>query len=142
MENFTSPWFKPAIEQGQLAVGLSPTTRLQMIAVTDIGKYGRIAFEDHEALNGRAIDIAGDSLTMPEAAAIIAREAGHPVTHFQVPLEEVRKFSEDFAIMLDWLDRVGYNADITANAAEFDVPPTTFAQWAATARWESVAVRA
>src|SRR5437867_4816312 len=33
MENLLSPWFKPAIDQGQLAMAVKPETRLQMIAV-------------------------------------------------------------------------------------------------------------
>jgi uncharacterized protein YbjT (DUF2867 family) len=135
MENLTSPWFKPGIDQGTLAVGMSPASRLQMIAVADIGRYGRVAFERHAELNGQSIDIAGDSLTMPEAAAIISRAAGRTVTHFQVPIEEVRKFSEDFALMLEWFDRVGYEADIAANAARFGIEPTGFAKWAETVDW-------
>ncbi|MGE3618023.1 MAG: NmrA/HSCARG family protein [Gemmatimonadales bacterium] len=135
MENLTSPWFKPSIDAGTLAVGMSPAVPLQMIAVADIGKYGRVAFERHEQLNGRALDIAGDSLTMPAAAAIISRAAGRPVTHFQVPLEEVRKYSEDFALMLEWFDLVGYDADIAGNAATFGIAPTRFAEWAAAADW-------
>ena len=135
MENLASPWFKPAIDEGTLAVGMSPTVPLQMIAVADIGKYGRAAFERHAELNGESIDIAGDSLTMPEAAAIISGAAGRTVTHFQVPIEEVRKFSEDFALMLEWFDRVGYEADIAANAARFGIEPTGFAEWAGATDW-------
>ena len=135
MENLTSPWFKPAIDEGTLAVGMSPAVPLQMIAVADIGKYGRAAFARHAELNGESIDIAGDSLTMPEAAEIISQAAGRTVTHFQVPIEEVREFSEDFALMLEWFDRVGYEADIAANAARFGIEPTGFAQWAGAADW-------
>jgi len=137
MENLTSPWFKPAIDEGTLAVGMSPAVPLQMIAVADIGKYGRAAFERHAELNGESIDIAGDALTMPEAAAIISRAAGRTVTHVQVPIEEVRKFSEDFALMLEWFDRVGYEADIAANAARFGIAPTSFAKWAGAADWSA-----
>ena len=135
MENLTAPSSMPAIGQGQLAVGIKPTTRLQMVAVTDIGKYGRIAFEKHAELNGKAIDIAGDELTMPQVAAIIAKVAGHPVTHFQVPIEEIRKFSEDFALMLEWFDRVGYDADIAGSAKAYGIRPTSFAEWAGTVSW-------
>src|SRR5438093_11659214 len=39
MENLTSPSTLPGIQQGQLALGIEPTTVLQMIAVQDIGKY-------------------------------------------------------------------------------------------------------
>jgi uncharacterized protein YbjT (DUF2867 family) len=135
MENLVSPWFKPGIDQGQLQVGITPETVLQMIAVEDIGKYGAWAFEKHQELNGRAIDIAGDALTMPETAKIISNTTGKAVEHFQVPIEEVRKFSEDFAIMLEWFDRVGYEADIAGRAKESGIRPTTFGEWAASADW-------
>lgn len=135
MENFSSQWFKPAIDQGMLAVGIAPETKLQMVAVSDIGAFGRIAFEKATELNGRRIGIAGDELTMPEAAEALSRAAGRTVTHFQVPIEEVRKFSEDFAIMLEWFDRVGYSADIAATAKEFGVQPTSFPTWAGGVQW-------
>jgi uncharacterized protein YbjT (DUF2867 family) len=135
MENWTSPWFKPYIDQGNLAVALEPKTKLQMIAVADVGRYGRAAFERHAELNGRAFDIAGDELTMPETAAIISKAAGKPVKHLQLPIEDVRKASEDFAAMLEWLDAVGYSADIAARAKEFGIAPTSFTSWAKTVRW-------
>jgi uncharacterized protein YbjT (DUF2867 family) len=135
MDNFTSPLFKPGIDDGILAVGMSPTKPLQMIAVADIGKYGQAAFERHAELNGEAIDIAGDTMTMPEVAAAISRAARRTVTHLQVPIDEVRKFSEDIALMLEWFDRVGYNADISRNAKRFGIEPTRFAQWAENADW-------
>jgi uncharacterized protein YbjT (DUF2867 family) len=135
MENFLSPWFKPGIDQGKLFVALKPQTVLQMIAVEDIGKYGCWAFENYHALNGRAVDIAGDAKTMPEAAAIIGRAAGRPVQFVPVPIEEVRKGSMDFAIMLEWFDQTGYNADMAARARESGINPTTLAQWAAAANW-------
>jgi uncharacterized protein YbjT (DUF2867 family) len=112
---------------------MKPTTKLQMIAVKDIGKYGAWAFENHAALNGKAIDIAGDELTGPEAAAIISQVSGKPVTFFQVPIEAVREGSADFAAMLEWFDAVGYDADIAATSKESGIRPTPFAVWAATA---------
>jgi uncharacterized protein YbjT (DUF2867 family) len=135
MENFLSPWFKPGIEQGQLQMGIRPNTKLQMIAVKDIGKYGLLAFQKEQQLNGRAIDIAGDAHTMPEAAEIIGKAAGKKVDFMQVPIEEMRKFSQDYAIMLEWFDRVGYTVDIPALAKEFSIHPTGFAEWAAQVKW-------
>lgn len=141
MENFASAGFKPGIDAGTLAVGMSPKVPLQMIAVADIGRYGRAAFERHAELNGQGIDIAGDSLTMPEVAAAISLEAGRTVAHFPVPIAEVRKYSEDLALMFEWFERVGYDADIAANAARFGIEPIGIADWAATADW-SVAEKA
>jgi len=135
MENLVSPWFKPQIDQGNLAVGMKPTTVLQMIAVQDIGKFGAWAFENHNALNGVAFDIAGDALTMPQAAQVISSASGKKVAFFQVPIEEVRKFSEDFALMLEWFDKVGYNADIQGMARKAGVKMTTFTEWAEKAPW-------
>jgi uncharacterized protein YbjT (DUF2867 family) len=135
MENFASPWFKPGIDAGTLMVGIKPETVLQMIAVQDIGKYGFWAIENHKTLNGRAIDIAGDALTMPAAAKIIGTAAGRTVEFVQTPIEEVRKFSADFALMLEWFDRVGYNADIEGNAKESGIKPTKFFEWASKVKW-------
>jgi len=135
MENFVSPWFKPQIDQGNLAVGMDPKTPLQMIAVADIGKYGAWAFEHHEALNGSAFDIAGDALTMPETAAIISSASGKKVSFFRVPIEEVRKASTEFAIMLEWFDRVGYSADIQGQSKRSGIRPTSFSEWAAKVHW-------
>jgi uncharacterized protein YbjT (DUF2867 family) len=117
MENWTSPWFKPYIDQGNLAVGIKPDTKLQMIAVADIGKYGRLAFEKHAELN------------------VLSEAAGKSISHFQVPIEEVRKASDDFATMLEWFDAVGYDADITGNATKFGIQPTRLAEWAKTVAW-------
>lgn len=130
MENFLSPWFKPAIDGGKLMVGIRPDTVLQMIAVADIGKYLLLAFERHHELDGREIDIAGDERTMPATAQILGKAVGRTIAFERVPIEEVRKMSEDYAIMLEWFDRVGYDVDIPAVAKEFGVRPTTLAEWA------------
>jgi uncharacterized protein YbjT (DUF2867 family) len=135
MENFLGPWQKPAIDQGQLALAIRPGTRLQMIAVEDIGKYGRWAFDDATKLNRREIDLAGDELTGPDVARAISKAAGHPVAFAPPPIEEIRKASEDFALMLEWFDRTGYAADIAANARESGIRPTTFAEWAPRQKW-------
>lgn len=135
MENFLSQWFKPGIDTGKLAMAIKPETVLQMIAVADIGKYGLWAFENPGKLNGRGIDIAGDGLTMPQTAAIISKAAGRKVEFDRTPIEEVRKWSADYALMLEWFDRVGYDADIAATSRESGVRPTTFPEWAARARW-------
>jgi uncharacterized protein YbjT (DUF2867 family) len=135
MENWLGPWFKSGIDAGKLMIGLKPTTALQMIAVGDIGKYGLAAFEKQAALNGREIDIAGDARTMPDTARILSKAAGRTIVFERVPIEEVRKASADFATMLEWLDRVGYSADIAANAKEFGIAPTKLEDWAPRQKW-------
>jgi uncharacterized protein YbjT (DUF2867 family) len=131
MENLLSPLF---LNGDTLYAAMKPTTVLQMIAVSDIGEYGARAFTDAAALNRREIDIAGDAATLPQAAATFSQAMGRTIGFVQVPIEEVRKNSEDVAIMLEWFERVGYDADIPALTREFGIPPTTLAAWAATQR--------
>ena len=134
-DNFLTPWFKPGLMEGKLLIGIKPSTLLQMIAVDDIGKFGLRAFEQHKEMNGRAIDIAGDQQTMPKTAEILSKTMGRKIEFVQVPIAEVRKFSEDYAIMLEWFDRVGYNVDIPKLSAEYGIRPTTLAEWASRAKW-------
>jgi uncharacterized protein YbjT (DUF2867 family) len=135
MENFLRAPLKQGLDQGKLLLSLRPTTVLQMIAVADIGRYGAWAFENHEALNGRAIDIAGDARTMPEVARVFGEAAGRDIQFAPVPIAEVRKSSEDYAVMLEWFDAVGYDADIEGLARESGIHPTTLPEWAATVDW-------
>lgn len=135
MENFLSPWFKPALLEGKLSMALKPETVLQMIAVEDIGKFGALAFEDHEKMNGVELDIAGDQRTMPETAEIISRAMDKKITFDRRPIEEVRNWNEDFAVMLEWFDRVGYCADIEGLERKYGISPIRLPDWAAQATW-------
>ena len=135
MDNFLSPWFKPGIDKGRLMIGIKPDTILQMIAVADIGKYGCWAFTHHRELNRRAIDIAGYATTMPDAARTLSVGTATHVEFVPVPVDEVCKFNEDFAVMLEWFDAEGYSADIEACAAESDIQPTTLAEWVSRVSW-------
>jgi len=128
MENVVSPWF---LNGDTIYSALQPDTMLQMIAVRDIGFYGARAFTDAAGLNGRAIDLAGDALTMTAAAQALSAGFGRAINYVQIPIAEVRKNSEDFALMLEWFERVGYEADIPALEREFGFTSTKFAAWAA-----------
>ena len=119
----------------KLMMGIKPETVLQMVALDDIGRYGLLAFEKHEELNGRAIDIAGDALTMVEAAKVIGDAAGKEVEFVQVPIGDVRKMSEDYAIMLEWFDNVGYNIDIGNLAKEYGIESVTLSDWVSKVDW-------
>jgi len=43
--------------------------------------------------------------------------------------------------MLEWFDRVGYDADIEKTARESGIRPTRLAEWAATVSWPAPAAR-
>jgi uncharacterized protein YbjT (DUF2867 family) len=135
MDNFLAPWLRMGLEEGRLTLSIKPNTILQMIDVDDIGRYGAWAFENYQKLNGRAIDIAGDARTMPETAEILSSAIGRKIEFAPTPVEEVRRSSEDMAIMLEWFDEVGYNVDITATARESGISPTTLPEWASNVDW-------
>ena len=128
MENLPSPWF---LNGDKIYTAMNPTTRLQMIAVRDIGQYAALAFIDAARFKNRELDIAGDNVTMPEAAAALSKGLGRQIDFVQIPMADVRKNSEDFALMLEWFENVGYDADIAGNARDFGITPTTIGAWAA-----------
>lgn len=127
MSNLLAPY---SMNGDTLAWAMDPRTKLQMIAPVDIGFFGARAFTDAANLNRREIDLAGDVHTMPEAAAILAKALNRPITFAQVPIEQVRQYSEDTAIMLEWFDRVGYNADIPGLEREFGRRLMRLDEWA------------
>jgi len=127
MENLPSPWF---LNGDKLVTAMQPTTKLQMIASDDIGRFAARAFTHAGELKGREIDIAGDAATMPETAAVLAKALGRPIEFVQLPIAEVRKNSEDFALMLEWFDREGYGVDIAALERTYDLRMTKLAEWA------------
>ena len=116
MENVLGPWF---LQGDKLMAGLKPDTKLQMVAVEDIGRIGAQAFVQSDKLNRREVDLAGDSVTMSTVAAGLSSKLGKSIEFVSLPIEAVRKNSEDMALMLEWFERVGYSADIPALDAEF-----------------------
>jgi uncharacterized protein YbjT (DUF2867 family) len=127
MENLLAPY---SLNGDTLSSALAPTTRLQMIAVEDIGWFGARAFTHAAAMNRRELDIAGDVRTMPEAAEILRAALGRPITFTQTSIEQVRQSSLDTALMLEWFERVGYDADIAGLEREFGRSLTKLPDWA------------
>jgi uncharacterized protein YbjT (DUF2867 family) len=128
MENLVSPWF---LQGDKLVTAMKPETRLQMIASDDIGKVVAIGFTRADELNRAEIDIGADTHTMPEIATILSEARKEKITFQPIPNEMVRKNSADFAIMLDWFDRVGYSADIEGVQKRFSVKFRTLREFLA-----------
>src|SRR3984893_12019655 len=130
MENLLAPF---SLQGSTLAWAMGPGTKLQMIAVDDIGWFGARAFTD-AALNRREIDLAGDVRTMPQAAEILTKALGRPIAFAETPIEQVRQYSKEMALMLEWFERVGYSADIAGLEREFGRTLTKLPDWARQAR--------
>ena len=131
MENLLSPM---TLQGDKLVSALEPSTKLQMIASDDIGRFAAAAFADPQKWSGAAVELAGDALTMPDAARTVGKILGRTVTYQRIPIDAVRQNSEDLALMLEWFDKVGYAADIPALETKWGVRPTTLEEWARTQR--------
>jgi uncharacterized protein YbjT (DUF2867 family) len=126
MENLLAPF---SLQGSTLVWALGRGTKLQMIAGDDIGWFGARAFADAAALNRREIDLAGDVRTMPEAAEILTEALGRPIAFAQTPIEQVRQYSNEMALMLEWFERVGYSVDIAGLEREFGRALTKLPDW-------------
>src|ERR1700726_884441 len=73
MENLLAPF---SLQGSTLAWALGPGTKLQMIAVDDIGWFGARAFTNAAALNPRETYVAGGVPNMPGGGGLLARAVG------------------------------------------------------------------
>jgi uncharacterized protein YbjT (DUF2867 family) len=118
MENWD--YSREQIEGGTVASPLSPTTRLQQIAVEDIGRIAAESFDDPARSLGRELDIAGDERTMQEITAEFERALGRPVRYVQVPWDRfLGTAGEEITTMYRWFEGGGYQADVAGLRAEF-----------------------
>ena len=136
MENWLG--MKDGIEAGTLASPLRPETRLQMIAVDDIGAFVALAFEHPGKWQGRAMDIAGDDLSMTQLAAAFSRISGREVRYQQVGWDQFeQKAGAEITTMYRWFQDVGYHVDISAVRQEYE-RLTSFERWLQT-NWRAAA---
>jgi uncharacterized protein YbjT (DUF2867 family) len=112
MENFLAEWMAAGIAQGSIAMALPATRRLQQIAVADIAQFTALVIERRERFLGKRIDIASDELTGATAAAAISEVSGRHIEYTALPIDAVRERNEDQALMFEWFDHVGYDADV------------------------------
>jgi uncharacterized protein YbjT (DUF2867 family) len=136
MDNFLAPWILPGIREGKVTLGVRANRKLQMIAVRDIGEFALEAFLRPKRFLGRTIGIAGDSLTIPEALEEISRVVEHRILYEELPDDRLEKaLGDDMAKMYRWFNDVGYSVDIEGLRIDWEVPLTTFRDFAARAPW-------
>jgi len=139
MENFTGPMFREGLEAGVLAMGLPPTHGLQMVAVEDLARFFGRVIATPEDFFGERIDVASDEVTGQQAADLLSYVSGHRIHYQQLPLSLVAEQSEELALMFEWLDRVGYHADILTLRHEYPLLGWhTFEEWARNRDWSFI----
>jgi uncharacterized protein YbjT (DUF2867 family) len=119
------------LEQGQIALPLSPSTILQQSALENIAEFTALVLERRKPFLGKRIDIASDEVTGEQAAKILSNELGQRIRYVPVPLEQVYQANEDMARMYDWYENGGTGIDISALHQEYpEVNWLSFKDWA------------
>ena len=81
----------------EIRMPMRPETKLQMMAADDVGAFVTLALGRPDEWIGRELEIAGDELTMAQIAEAIQIYSGIHTDYVQVPVEEMRAYSEDSA---------------------------------------------
>jgi uncharacterized protein YbjT (DUF2867 family) len=135
MENWLG--MRQAIEGGALSLPLDPATRLQMVAVDDIGGVVATALERPGKWQDRVIEVAGDELSMSDLAQAFTRASGREVRYVQVAWDEFeQQAGKEMTLMYRWFQDTGYHVDIGAVRSEYP-KLTTFDHWM-NANWHTV----
>jgi uncharacterized protein YbjT (DUF2867 family) len=125
MDNWiTFNWFTG----DKLYIPMKADRKWQMIASRDIGEFAAIVFSQPESYSGQALEIAGDEFTMPQAAKKFSATLGKTVHYVEQPIEEVRQFSEEIALMFDWFNDRANFADL-AKLKEIHPTLWTLEEW-------------
>ncbi len=136
MENIVAPWSIDGLRRGVHAFAMPAKRVLQLIALADIGTFVAALIERREQVFGKRFDIAGDELPGEEQAKILSQVLGRPIRYQEIPIAAARQQSEDAALMFEWFDRVGYDADIAALRRNFaEVSWHGFKDWARDFDW-------
>jgi len=136
MENFTGPLFHEGLETGVLAMGLPPMHGLQMVAVEDLARFFGRVIATPEDFFGERIDVASDEVTGQQAADLLSYVSSYRLHYQQIPLSLIAEQNEEMALMFEWLDRVGYHADIITLRHDYpELKWHTFEEWARTQDW-------
>jgi uncharacterized protein YbjT (DUF2867 family) len=136
MENIVAPWSIGGLSQGTFAFAMPPKRVIQLIAVADIGAFVTALIERRDQVFGKRFDLAADELSGEEQVKILSHAIGRPIAYQQIPIAAIRQQSEDVAIMFEWFDRVGADADIAALRRDFpEVRWHSLADWAREFDW-------
>ena len=120
---FMQNWYnytREPILNGTLPLPLNQQTRLQQVSVEDIGAVAALAFQNPKRWAGRAIELAGEELTMQRVVETLSLVLGHAVKYIQVPWDQFRQSAgEEMTKMYRWFQDVGYHVDIAALRKEY-----------------------
>ncbi|WP_121742679.1 NmrA/HSCARG family protein [Natronorubrum halophilum] len=125
------------VKDGQIALPLEEGVSLQMIDTDDVGRAAAVAFENREEFVGERVELAGDEKTLAETAEVLSEVTGRDVEPVHVPIEDAYdSFGEEFTVMCEWFNEVGYSADIPALEDRFGFAFTDLESYLRENGWE------
>lgn len=132
MENLFFGQNLDALQTGSYPLPLPADLSLQQVAVSDIGAFGALVVDRKDEFVSRRVEIASDELTSERTAVVLGQLLDRAVEHYEVPMDQIRAFSEDFALMYEWFIETGYSVDIEGLRTAYpEVGWCRFADWAA-----------
>jgi len=134
MDNYNFAGNVRSIRSGELWSAMDPSKELQMIAAEDIGGFGAMMMSDRQKWLHKAVEIAGDSLTMPQVAQTFSAALGSDVQYMQETLDPAEARSTDGGKLLSWFNEAGYEADIPTLRTEYP-RMMTLSDWIANGFW-------
>jgi uncharacterized protein YbjT (DUF2867 family) len=136
MDNLLS-YSRAGLQQGQLALPLSPSLILQQSALENIAEFFALVLERRNSFLGKRIDITSDELTGEQAAKVLSYELRRKISYVQVPLQQIRQASEDLALMFQWFERIGTGVDVISLHKQYpEVNWLTFKDWVKSQNWD------
>jgi uncharacterized protein YbjT (DUF2867 family) len=97
-----------------------PDRMLHFIAIKDIGLLVAEAFEHPDQWLGKALNVAGDVMTVGEYVATFSTVVGQEIPYHQLPLDEyLETFPKPMRPLFRWYDESGYSADVKGLRAQF-----------------------
>jgi uncharacterized protein YbjT (DUF2867 family) len=138
-ENIISPMSLPALKERIFSFGLPASKKLQMIAVENIGAFAAHVIENRDKFAGTRTELASDELSGPEIAGILVKASGIGISFVRQQIEEIRKFSADYAKMTEWFIEKGYTVNIPLLRDKYpEIGWLGFGEWAGKQNWNMI----
>ncbi|NHN46171.1 NmrA/HSCARG family protein [Halostella sp. JP-L12] len=135
-QNFEA-FAEDVVDDGQIALPLAEGVSLQMVDVDDVGRAAAVALADPDEFVGERFELAGDELTLEETADVLSEVTGVDVDAYHVPIEDAyESFGEEFTVMCEWFNEVGYDADVDALEERFGFEFRTLEGYLRESGWE------
>jgi uncharacterized protein YbjT (DUF2867 family) len=135
MENFDRQQAR-TVKMG-IVESRGPDRVLHFIAISDIGFFVGEAFDHPEQWLNKAVNIAGDRMTVAEYVDTYSEVMGRDISYTRLPLDEyLAIFPKPLRPLFKWYDEVGYDADVEDFRARYP-ELLTFEAYLRVTGWEN-----